>query len=289
MDIKPGVYRNVEFREYCKWDAINNSSLGAAKQSMLHYHTQGPMEDTPSLRFGRFVHAGKLEPMQALKHYAVMPAFETDLAGSYKVPKASKEYKDKVAEWTEMNRDREIVTQDELARMVCCLQSVASNPTAAGYFAGCEYELSLCWEDDHTGLLCKARLDAWQARKRRITDLKTTRDGSSFEKAIVNYDYHRQAAFYVDGACRALGEDIREFCFVAVESYSPYGCRAAPMAEDAIDIGREQYKMILSQIATCRIADAWPGYPNPDCWDLPEWAKSGSEIKLTLGGQEVLL
>ena len=77
--LKPGIYRDVDFDTYLSLDAISNSSLHAAKKSMLHYLTQKTVEETPAMRLGTLCHAGKFEPEMVSRRYAVMPAFENDV------------------------------------------------------------------------------------------------------------------------------------------------------------------------------------------------------------------
>ncbi|MEM7165981.1 MAG: PD-(D/E)XK nuclease-like domain-containing protein [Planctomycetota bacterium] len=265
---KDGVHRGVPFWQYRGWDAINNSSLGAAKQSMLHYRMQEPLKDTPSLKLGRLVHEMALEPENALRNYVVLPDLTEGIKA--KRPKATNEYKNRLAEFQELHEDKEIVTQEEYDQMVGCLRSLRSNARFREYMNGADYELSILWVDETSGLRCKARLDICKPGE-LIGDIKTTQDASAFEKSIANFDYHRQAAFYMDGAV-AVGLDPKEFCFVPVEKTPPFGCRAAPMAGEAILVGREMYQSALQRIAEAEAADVWPSYQDPSVWHLPKWA-----------------
>lgn len=80
IEKKPGIYQGVPAAEYFRWNAISNSSMGHAVLdlnpltiSMAHYRVQQPIEETPEIRFGKFVHASRFEFMTALKDYVTVP------------------------------------------------------------------------------------------------------------------------------------------------------------------------------------------------------------------------
>ena len=78
LQILPGVYEDVPFERYCRWNAVNVSSLKqmnicparfkASWDGLLHHESK-------PLRFGRLVHAGQLEPLTLIQRYAVMPDY----------------------------------------------------------------------------------------------------------------------------------------------------------------------------------------------------------------------
>lgn len=247
------------------------------------------------MSFGTLCHTGRLEPMQLALRYAVMPRFEDDSANVTakgdrpKSPRSTGYYKDKVAEFEAANRDKDIVSQAEFDRMLGLCQAVQSDPTAAAWFnSPGDTEVSLAWHDPDTGLLCKARLDKVVPGE-RIVDLKTTVDGGKFEKSIVHYGYHRQAAHYQLGWGVLTGERL-PFCFVAVESAEPFCVRAAPLSQEAVDVGRRECEALLAGIAEAGRTGVWPGYDSPSAWVLPSWYEAGdAKVELVIGGETVLL
>ena len=275
----PGIYHGVSFEDYLAWGAVSNSSLSPATKSMLHYYHQRRQVETPAMRLGHIVHAGKLEPATLLKDYAIMPNFIPLLSKEYLKPRASKEYKALVSAWRVDYEGKNIVTQDEFNKLKGILVSLAANPVASEYLGRGEAEVSIVWEDRDSGVLCKGRADWWDEDANAITDLKTTKDCGEFERAIVRFHYHRQGAFYVDGMQTLTGKQ-HNFRIVAVETTEPYGVRAAPMSPEALEVGREEYKKLLCDVAKCRTLGLWPGYKNPDEWALPEWMMPETEIKL---------
>jgi len=278
----PGIYYDVPFDEYREWSGINQSSLKIAMRSLAHYrHAKDNPEpnDKDCFRFGRLCHAGRLEPITILERYVLMPAFEKQLTEKYDRPKASKEYKALKQQFEEVNQGKEVVPDDWYHQLCGILKALDANKRAKAYLSGDgPAEVSIVWDDEVTGLRCKARLDKWDQTNRTIPDIKTTEDASDFAWSCRRYLYHMQGAFYSDGLRTLTGID-HDFCLIAVEKSAPYGCRSAPLSEDAIDGGRLLYRRLLRQIATAEETGIWPAYRDPEEWDVP-----APEIELTKSG-----
>lgn len=284
----PGIYPDVPDEVYFGWDAVNNSSLGPALRSMAHYKAalETPRKATPAMEFGRFVHAVVLEPELLAEKYVVTPDLVAELEGDYKNPKASKEYKERLAEFRQLHADREVIEADWYERAVSMIGSVKACPRAAGYLRGAgASETSIVWDDPLTGLRCKARIDKL-AGPGLLADLKTTQDCSKFSRSMVDFGYARQAAFYCDGMS-VVTEDEHELAFVAVEKDPPFATLSAVVCPAAMDYGRRQYQHILRRICEGRAYDTWPGYDQPAELDLPAWAYQAEDVVLGLAGEEL--
>ncbi len=296
----PGIYQDVPFEDYVQWQAVNQSSLSIAMRSWAHYRWWDGPTATADMTFGNLVHCGKLEPAALAARYAVRPRFEDDIrkpdGTEYSNVKATKAYKDAVETWRATIGDREECTQDELDRMIGMASALTSNDLAREWLNGPgRTEVSLVWQDPDTGILCKGRIDKVRKTKALclIADLKTSRDALEFERSIAKYGYHRQAAFYIDGfaALSQLDPSDVQYGVVVVEKESPYGVRSALMSQNAISIGRAEYKQLLIELAECRRTDLWPGYRAPEFWDLPAWyapaAVVDEELGLTVRGEMI--
>lgn len=275
---EPGIYFDVPFAEYRNWDAINNGSLSAMGKSAEHYRheqTHG-REDTPALRTGRLIHCKQLTPDLFNQEYAVIPAEEIEAAviaasdKQIKNVRATKSYKDRVAQFQKENSGKEIASQDDLKLANSIDAAIQKSELAAQMLTG-SAEVSIIWDDTQTELRCKARADIWNQGQGYLSDLKTTRDASRFEISMANFNYDRQAAFYLDGF-NTLGAKCDAFNFVAVETIAPFGVRAAPTQLVTLATGRAKYRKALEQIRECRKAKVWPGYESPKYWELPAWA-----------------
>ena len=285
--IVPGVYHNVSFEEYCQWPYVNNSSLGPAIRSSEHYACglTSPRKDAAHYRFGHLTHTGQLEVMQLMERYIIWPDFETQVLRenehanltlpkskqkAVKAPKQTKRFKELREEFEAEVAPREPVEASEFEAMKRVVVAITQNERADEYFnRGGDVELSIVWDDEATGLRCKARLDHYNEKAKRATDLKTTIDAMGFSRSLQKFGYDRQAAFYSDG-CRAVGLDVEEFCFVVVEKDPPYGVLAAPIDQVSVEAGRIKYKQALRNVQRFRNNDI-QGYTNPEVFSLPSY------------------
>lgn len=153
--------------------------------------------------------------------------------------------------------------------------------TAAALFdpASGKPEQSLYWIDPITKVTCRARPD-WlpnpSAGRLIIPDYKTTTkvDRKSIAKAIRDWGYHCQAAWYLEGA-RALGlaDERAVFVLVFQTKSAPYHVVVAQV--DALDlrIGHAKNAVARDIYRECTETGNWPAYgedveiiPQPD-WD----------------------
>lgn len=102
------------------------------------------------------------------------------------------------------------------------------------------------WDDEQTGLACKARIDLRLPTEALIVDVKTTsatcqRD---FEVACRTYEYDRQAAFYLDG-CYVAGASL--FVILGIQKQKPHQLFVVEAQTDSlfIEYGRKKYRALL--------------------------------------------
>lgn len=275
----PGMYEDIPFETYCKWDAVNSSRLKLIAKSPLHYQC-ATGADSKALRLGRLIHCGKLESTQLPWRYAVLPPFHlasdnVDKDGNQSRSKATTAYKNQKAKFlaTCEANGREVVTSEEYQEMLDVLLCVDSNPLASLMLNGeGRTELSIIWHDASTGLRCKARIDKENVRHGKtvaMTDLKTDKDPGDFEWSIWNYEYHCQAAWYLGGWKALTGDDI-DFRIVAAGKSDPMQARAAAMSQNALAIGQLVNMERLAIVKQCIDSGEWPGYDNPEQWDVPK-------------------
>jgi len=288
--MKPGIYENLSFEQYLDIDAISNTALGNMAISPKHYYHAVALDRCKPLVLGSLVHCGRFEPMAIAERYAVMPDFHTDEAnatdkGEKSTSKATRYYKAKTAEFTQANRDKEIVSAEWYQEAKDIVASLYCDGLSRTILAADHFELTLVWRDIETNLLCKARCDAVR-RGSHIADLKTTAELASFKKSFFNYGYYRQAAHYQEGWATLTGE-ILPFWITAVEKAKPYCVQTAPVADAAIEFGKQERTRLLEQIAECQAANDWPGPPSPDEWCVPEWAANSEPVELLINGEKV--
>lgn len=161
--------------------------------------------------------------------------------------------------------------------------ALRNHPVAAALLdpaRGGAAEQTLVWQDERTGVWCRALVDwlpaADPARRYYVPDYKTANaaDLESLRRAMATYRYHQQAAWYVEGV-RAVGvHPAPEFVFVVQEKAPPYLVTiyypdaVAMRGADALNhVGRTVWQH-------CNATGEWPGYAADIVeLSLPVWAE----------------
>lgn len=142
-------------------------------------------------------------------------------------------------------------------------------------------EQSLFWRDPETGIMCRARLD-WLRhtdtdRRLIVPDFKTAVSAAPerFERALHDYGYNRQAAWYLDGV-KALGlADNPAFVFVVQEKTPPYLVSTFEPDALSLEAGRHYNRQARLVYAECQASGRWPGYSDEvELISLPPWAQN---------------
>ncbi|MFD1144936.1 PD-(D/E)XK nuclease-like domain-containing protein [Larkinella insperata] len=146
----------------------------------------------------------------------------------------------------------------ESGRLEHLTEQVRRDSFCRRYLRKSERERVVLFTDPLTELACKARLDmvytSPKSRHALILDFKTTsaRTQSQFLQSCYDYDYDRQAAFYIDGLRHA---DSREwdqtrqirFILIGVQKQKPHRLFAidATSIPDFVEYGRKKYRFWL--------------------------------------------
>lgn len=262
MTTNPGFYKTLPAADYHAADAINNSGFTQLARSPFHFRHAEPREATRSMHLGSALHMAVLEPEKFEDSYLILDVDD----------RRSSIYKEAAK-----TRDPETILTRTEADKIHGMQSAASgNVAIATALASCKsFELSMFVNDPQTGELCKCRYDA--IGQECIVDVKTTADASpeAFSKAIFNYRYHVQAAFYLDAYEWKTGQKIPAFYFAAIENESPHACQLYRLDDFSIELGRREYRRLLDLYHQCKTTDTWPAYSagmEPELIAVPEWA-----------------
>ena len=136
-------------------------------------------------------------------------------------------------------------------------------------------ERSIYWTDPQTGVRCRCRPD-WLKQLPDLTlavDYKTTRDANpdAVSRAIADYGYHQQDAFYTDGieAAGLAQPGSARFIFVFQSKTAPYLITVRELSEHDRTIGRAKNARALRIYAECQRTDTWPDWTGP-VTDIPE-------------------
>lgn len=225
----------------------------------------GAHKTTKAFLRGTVTHCAILEPNELDRRYA-----PTDLEreGTYA--------------WQEEERrqcGRELIKRplwDEVRRM---RDSVLSHPTCKelliGY--GIDAEQSVYWQDERSGVRCRARPDGLVRGQPVVIDVKTTRraSASGFRSAISEYRYHWQEAHYRMGLEAVGWGKAAAFFFIAIETEVPFLCAVYEIVPDDIIKARARVRELYAAWAECERTGIWPGYNDrPEMLPVLEYANA---------------
>lgn len=265
-------------QEYNAAEGIRRSDLWLMKDSPEKFkwhmdHPDDEAEKSPAFLFGSACHKMILEPETFEDEYAVAP----------EIDRRTKAGKEEWVAFCEKNDGKTIVTRDDYDTIIGMLESISNHDLASEMLFG-QHEVPFFWTDPETGEKCKCKADVVRNAdgKFAIVDYKTTTDASTetFNKHILRYGYHVQAAMYSEGLQIALGLDYRPgFTFVAQEKKAPYAINVIDVGEDVTNYGSTVYHELLRKYHECKEMDVWPGYCEDvanECW-LPGWVDAEFE------------
>lgn len=266
---EPGIYTDIPFDVYASWDAVSNSGISLFERSPAHYR-ENYRKETQALRLGSAIH----ECVTNLRRFQ-----ELYLRGPEN-PKKDEGSKKTLKYWKDAQRDvpdgKTLLTPEEYDMAVFMREKLHRHKIAGGLLKTAEQvECSLVWDDPQTGIRCKGRADILNERFKVITDLKTTQDAReySFSKSIYDYNYHRQAAFYLRGMLALGRPEFQGFVIIAVEKDPPFECVVHKLSKSTIDCGEKRIREVMPSILACQAANNWPGYAESlNEINLPHWA-----------------
>jgi hypothetical protein len=271
--VKPGIYKRGEV-DYDQIRAVNYSTLKYLATSPKHYkhRVETPNDPTAAMQLGTAAHTAILEPHRYTTEYAVF-------TGERRAGKAWDAFCD-------ANAGRMILKQGEFEAALRMRDAVRADPLAMRYLKRGDAEVTIVWRDPTTGILCKGRLDWLSTSVPDVyLEIKTARDVSpwAFQSAYARMQYHLQAAFYSDGYEQITGRTLYAKC-AAVESSEPHDVVVYDVAE-ALDVGRDAYRLLLEQLAECRKTGVFPGIARGSemVLRLPRWAAAEDEDLTGLG------
>ena len=261
----------ISCEQYHRMDGISASCFSHLDRSIDHLNAyfNEKYAETPALLDGRAIH-----------HYVLEhDTFDEAFATAPDVDRRTKAGKEAFAEFQAEAGGRTVIKADTLVTCQRIHKAIMDHPGARNLVGkATALEVSYFDPDPETGILCKCRPDA-ELPAPILIDLKTTSDASEskFSRDAFKFNYHRQAAFYLDLVSRVRSEEYNGFAVVAVEKQEPYAVQVFVLDRAAIDAGREQYRAGLRKYYKYQQnPKQWTGLGHPvepTPIYLPDWMK----------------
>jgi exodeoxyribonuclease VIII len=286
----PRVVPDLQADLYHAVDAMSSSGLKALLRSPRHYWAgsvrnpqRKPRQASTAMAAGTLFHTAFFEPAALLERYVVLPddaprqptEIQRNAAKPSPATVAAVRWWD---EFTRINGNKTTILREHMDTALAQVASLEALPDISDLMRDGQAEVSAFWRDDDTSAACKLRAD-WVARRDDgviIVDGKTAIDASpdGFARAVVNWRYDLQDAWYSLGYEIATGAPVLGFVFACVENEAPYAAAAYMLPDDVLDRARATIRRLLAQYAECLASDEWPGYSQDiQLLTLPAWAK----------------
>lgn len=266
--METGIHHGLSIEDYHRdRTIISSTGLKEVKRSTRNfvYYVLNGTKQRPAFDFGNAFELAVMDKVNGTKHFenevAIMPTEkwrEDALAEKpdLKNPALSKSYQSAKREFEQDAFGKYVITdvgdlesKEALDEMV---DSCVGNETIARLLKGTDYQVSLVWKDDETGLLCKTRPDVCKAKKNVLVDIKTCKDASpeGFARDAANLDYPLQAVMQIEGARKTgLIDDIDFYYWLAVEKTPPYNVALYEYQRDDIEWMHDVYTYYLKRCA----------------------------------------
>ena len=144
-------------------------------------------------------------------------------------------------------------------------------------------EHSIYWHDDATGVRLRCRPDFLTDGLGRTicVDYKTSTSANPahFQRAVFDYGYHQQQAFYEDGLAEIGLVDVG-FLFIVQAKTAPYTVSVCQIDPEIVELGRRQNRVAIELFAKCMNEDRWPGYDGIHTVGMAGWAVKQIEDSL---------
>jgi len=123
-------------------------------------------------------------------------------------------------------------------------------------------EATYCWDEETAKLRCRFDRLNLTSNGWVSIDLKGVSDArhSAFQRSIVTYGLHFQAAMYSDGFEALRGEKLISWVYLAYETEPPYEFAFYVADNSILELGRELYRKALGDLLECQRSGVWPGF-----------------------------
>ena len=262
-----GWHKNIPIEDYHNGPELSSSGIVALNKSPGHYKCRNAFEATDTFNESSGAHCHLLEPGLFLSMFDIVSGTRTA------------KMKAEAAE-----AGITLLTQKQWTNIQAWCAAVLEHPECRDLinYEG-DFEISGYWTDEKTGVKCRCRPDKLIKKHRIIADFKTMstarQPGIGFEecffKAIANYRYHWQAAWYLMGA-EAITTHQYDWVWIVVEKEPPHQVGAWMATDDMLREGRSECVRLIDVFRECTDKNEWPkpAYEGIRPAYLPKWYKT---------------
>lgn len=270
--MKAGIFTDISIEDYhSQKDWFSSSGLKKAKKSLKDFYLYitgyYDNDEKPQFHFGNAFELALLDSESFNSKVAIEDEILNQIYISnpdVKSPRSTTIYKD----WYEnqIAQKKYIIKYEGKESFRCIeemLKSCYADAVIQKLIKNIEYNYSLCWIDEKTGLKLKTRPDICQSKKNIIVNLKTTTDGSpeAFSRDLAKYDYPFQACMEIDGALSSgFMSSVDMYFWLVVEKEPPFNATIYEFTKDDRYWCFDEYRYTLDLVAQAVRENKFPGY-----------------------------
>lgn len=279
--ISNGIHTDITIEAYhANRSHISATSIKEAKASLKQFdwHRRGlmPKSDGLHFSFGNAFELALLDKSGFQKSVGIRQEdywialaneeYMKEKGKTYSNPRNSARYKAEESKWLAQNEGKYQIPdkgKQSFEAIEHMLTSCYSDSTIKKLIDGTEYQLSLFWTDEESGLNLKTRPDICKRKKNVIVNVKTIEDGSpkNFSKELAKFDYPLQAALEIKGCIATkLMPQVDNYFWLVIEKSEPYNATIYEFIESDIRTTTMELEYYLNIIAKAEKEQKWPGY-----------------------------
>jgi hypothetical protein len=203
------------------------------------------------------------------------PARELPCEPTKKDPRTEKPWTtraDYCKDWEESERlqGRVVVRHEDYLQAQSAAKALFEEPEISAFIKSSQPSVMVTADywDEATGITVPVKIlidllpDEHSHYQHGLGDLKTcdSADPDLWARSVFTYNYHVQAAFYLDVYNAATNQERTDFFHILQESYHPYECGKQIMSAEFLELGRLKYQNALREYALCLARNQWPTY-----------------------------
>jgi hypothetical protein len=270
-----GIYTDISIQDYhSNKTHLSATGIKLAKKSLAlwKWMQSHPQESKLAFDFGNSFEIALLDKLNFEKYVAIMQTQAWIAKANegrekpYDKPKASAKYQAEAEKFDIQNAGKYIITDvgpHSYEYIEYMLESCYKDAVIQKLISNTEYQVSLFWTDEQTGINLKTRPDICKRKKNVIVNLKTTDDGSpaEFSRTLANYDYPLQAAIEIRGCVESgLMPQVDNYFWLVVEKVPPFNATLYEFESSDQRYSMDELDYLLSKIRRAREENKYPGY-----------------------------
>lgn len=271
-----GIYTDISIEYYhANKTHLSSTQIKRARKSLkeFQWYLDGKIQNDRKSHFdfGNAFELALLNQEEFSRKVAIMPdhawCLEV-LQSNEKIvqPRKTKIYTEREREWLIGHEGMYCIMdkgKESFETIEAMLESCYSDSVIQGLIRNTEYQLSLFWTDEESGLRLKTRPDICKRKKNVVVNVKTIENGSpeSFSRELAKYDYPLQAAMEITGCIKTgLMPQVDNYFWLVCEKCPPYNATIYEFSVEEIKVSLDELHYLLMKIKMAKEENLHPGY-----------------------------